>query len=57
LFYLQSRGLSKDIAKAILIYGFAEEVIVEVSDKNIRAQLVDFVKQDLENIIHESNNE
>ncbi len=57
LFYLQSRGLSKEIAKAILIYGFAEEVIVEVSDKNIRAQLVDFVKQDLENIIHESNNE
>jgi Fe-S cluster assembly protein SufD len=39
LFYLASRGLHPDIARNLLTYGFAEEVIAKIKIESIKAQL------------------
>ncbi|HMV47235.1 MAG TPA: Fe-S cluster assembly protein SufD [Blastocatellia bacterium] len=39
LFYLASRGLSADKARALLTYGFAEDVISKIKSKSVREQL------------------
>ncbi len=39
LFYLISRGLRPDLARNLLTYGFAEEVINKISIESIRTQL------------------
>ncbi|HEX8708658.1 MAG TPA: Fe-S cluster assembly protein SufD [Pyrinomonadaceae bacterium] len=39
LFYLSSRGLHPDIARNLLTYGFAEEVIDKIKLESIKAQL------------------
>jgi len=39
LFYLVSRGLSPDLARNLLTYGFAEEVISKINVESIRTQL------------------
>ena len=39
LFYLASRGLSADKARALLTYGFAEDVISKIKLKSVREQL------------------
>lgn len=39
LFYLESRGLHTDLARNLLTYGFAEEVIDKIKIESIREQL------------------
>ncbi|MCA1574101.1 MAG: Fe-S cluster assembly protein SufD, partial [Acidobacteria bacterium] len=39
LFYLETRGIHPDLAKNLLTYGFAEEVIGKIKVGSIRAQL------------------
>lgn len=39
LFYLATRGIHSDLARNLLTYGFAEEVIVNISVDSIREQL------------------
>lgn len=39
LFYLATRGIHQDLAKNLLTYGFAEEVIGKIKVDSIRAQL------------------
>jgi Fe-S cluster assembly protein SufD len=39
LFYLASRGMHQDIARNLLTYGFAEEVIDKIRVESIKAQL------------------
>ena len=39
LFYLASRGLHTDLARNLLTYGFAEEVIEKIKIESIRAEL------------------
>ena len=39
LFYLVSRGLHTDLARNLLTYGFAEEVVAKIKFESIRAQL------------------
>src|SRR6267142_1230824 len=39
LFYLASRGIHSDLARNLLTYGFAEEVIAKVKVESIKAQL------------------
>ena len=39
LFYLISRGLHTDLARNLLTYGFAEEIVERVKFESIRAQL------------------
>lgn|SRR5690625_3573311 len=36
LFYLQSRGLSKEVAEKLIINGFLEPIIREIEDENIK---------------------
>ncbi len=39
LFYLESRGIHTDLARNLLTYGFAEEVIARLKIESIKAQL------------------
>ncbi len=39
LFYLLSRGLNEDLARNLLTYGFAEEIITKIKIKSIKEQL------------------
>ncbi|HZT60131.1 MAG TPA: Fe-S cluster assembly protein SufD [Pyrinomonadaceae bacterium] len=39
LFYLLSRGLHADLARNLLTYGFAEEIVEKIKYESIRAQL------------------
>lgn len=39
LFYLAARGISKDRARALLTFGFAEDVISKIKLKSVREQL------------------
>jgi len=39
LFYLASRGIHQDLARNLLTYGFAEEVIAKIKIDSIKAQL------------------
>ena len=39
LFYLRSRGLHTDLARNLLTYGFAEEIVEKIRYDSIRAQL------------------
>ncbi len=39
LFYLASRGLHPDLARNLLTYGFAEEIVEKIKIESIRAQL------------------
>ncbi len=39
LFYLLSRGLHPDLARNLLTYGFAEEIVAGIKFESIRAQL------------------
>jgi len=39
LFYLQARGINPDLARNLLTYGFAEEVIGKITIDSIRSQL------------------
>ncbi len=39
LFYLLSRGLNEDLARNLLTYGFAEEIISKIKIKSIKKQL------------------
>jgi len=52
LFYLASRGLSPERARALLTYGFAEDVISKIKMKSVREQLdrivLDKLHQNLE---------
>lgn len=47
LFYLASRGLDPDIARSLLTYGFAEEVIEKIKIESIKAQLDEAVLSQL----------
>jgi Fe-S cluster assembly protein SufD len=39
LFYLEARGINPDLAKNLLTYGFAEEVIEKIGIESIRAKI------------------
>jgi Fe-S cluster assembly protein SufD len=47
MFYLQARGINADLARSLLTYGFAEEVIAKIKIDSIRAQLDEVVLSQL----------
>jgi Fe-S cluster assembly protein SufD len=47
LFYLQTRAINPELAKSLLTYGFAEEVIQKIGIESIRAKLDDAVLKQL----------
>lgn len=51
LFYLQSRGIPKRRAEAIMVYAFAAEVLERISNEDLRARLEELLydKLDVEN--------
>lgn len=51
LFYLQSRGLSPDDARALLTYGFASEILSNVTLDSLRRQLDRVVRERLRGVL------
>jgi Fe-S cluster assembly protein SufD len=49
LFYLQSRGISKDTAKALLMIAFASEVVQEIKIKEVK----EYVEEIIHNMLHD----
>jgi Fe-S cluster assembly protein SufD len=47
LFYLQARGISPELGRKLLTYGFAEEVIGKIKIESIRSQLDEVVLRQL----------
>jgi Fe-S cluster assembly protein SufD len=47
LFYLEARGINPDLARKLLTYGFAEEVIEKIRIESIRSQLDETVLRQL----------
>lgn len=48
LFYLRSRGIPKDEARYILVYGFAEEIIETLEDEPLRKTLEELAGQEIQ---------
>lgn len=55
LFYLRSRGLSRELARLVLAYGFAEEILEKVRPEAIRRRLEDSVREKLQAMIRQSS--
>ena len=47
LFYLQARGINPELARSLLTYGFAEEVIGKIKIESLRSQLDEIVLRQL----------
>ena len=43
LFYLRSRGLTEEVSRSILTYGFAREVVDRIADPNLRQSVAEHV--------------
>jgi Fe-S cluster assembly protein SufD len=48
LFYLLSRGLNESLARNLLTYGFAEEIVNKIEIESIKKQLDEAVLNRLE---------
>lgn len=55
LFYLRSRGLSQEVARFLLIYGFAEEIIEDLAEGPLRAHVETVLNHELGKITGESH--
>lgn len=53
LFYLRSRGISKETARFLITYGFAEEVLQEIHHDRLRAELEFFVSDQIRKMMSE----
>ncbi len=51
LFYLQSRGLSLEVARFVLVYGFAEEVLEVIHAEPLRRKMEAIAREKLEKMI------
>ncbi len=49
VFYIQSRGMSEAEAKSLLTFGFAEEIVETIKNKEIKDQLTRLVLSEVEN--------
>mgnify|MGYP003998995873 FL=1 len=50
IFYITSRGLTPKQAKALLVYGFAEEIIINIKDNTLKTKLDNYIKSSLSKI-------
>lgn len=53
LFYLRSRGISKEMARFLITYGFAEEILQEIRHDRLRAELEYFVSDQIRKMMNE----
>lgn len=51
LFYLRSRGLSREIARYMLVYGFAEEILEDFGEGALRESLERIIGDELAEIV------
>jgi len=51
VFYIQSRGLSEQESKALLTFGFVEEVVEKISDDELRGNLESLIKEEIKNYV------
>ncbi|MBI3251865.1 MAG: SufD family Fe-S cluster assembly protein [Candidatus Omnitrophica bacterium] len=51
LFYLRSRGLSKSVARFLLTYGFAQEIIDEIRDKSLKNDLEKNIQEAIKGMV------
>ena len=51
LFYLKSRGLSEKMARFVLTYGFAEEIVEDIPFPTIRSQIETDMKNEIEKLV------
>ena len=54
LFYLRSRGLTKELARFVLIYGFAEEIVESIVPAGLRRLLEESVRAKLKQMVEGS---
>ena len=54
LFYLQTRGINPELARSLLTYGFAEEVIEKIKIESIKQQLDEIVLRQLDTRLESS---
>ena len=52
LFYLQSRGIARENARFMMIEGFAEEILEDVSYAPLKKRLMETVQKKIEEICH-----
>jgi Fe-S cluster assembly protein SufD len=48
LYYLQTRGIARPDAEALLVRGYLGEVLARLSDESVREELIDLVERKLE---------
>ena len=51
LFYLRSRGFSEALARFVLTYGFAEEILQEIKPEALKKELESLVSEELKRVI------
>ncbi|MBI4433011.1 MAG: Fe-S cluster assembly protein SufD [Candidatus Omnitrophica bacterium] len=51
VFYLRSRGLSKETAQFLMTYGFAEELIEEIHDKALKKELEAWIEKEIRGMV------
>jgi len=54
VFYLRSRGIEENVARRLLIYGFAEEVIEALGD-DVRAPLEKLIERELAHVLDQTS--
>lgn len=47
LFYLKARGIGEELAKALMVYAFASEVVEKIGNEALRQHLFGFIKRQL----------
>ncbi|MGL4909116.1 MAG: SufD family Fe-S cluster assembly protein [Bacteroidales bacterium] len=51
LFYLRTRGIGMDEAKRLLLLGFAEDIIQQISDESTRERMWDLVQKRIQDLL------
>lgn len=55
LFYLESRGLSKQVARTLLTFGFAEEILAEIQIASVRIKFQAILRRKLQGLVEKSS--
>ena len=51
LFYLRSRGLSRDEANRLILNGFASDILEKINNQEIKSYVDDVVSKKIQNIL------
>ena len=51
IYYCQSRGLSLDDAKQLLVYGFVKEIVDDIKDEFVRETVLSTLKPKIKTLL------